>query len=123
MNAPVSTQQTVLAELNYLLPTQQRPRSFAFAPPGGAPRSTVVSEPHKLLVHDIRSAGQTFSLDQEGFAVVRHHSGVRDFQDEEQIRQVYYAEAERLLKDVTGADRIYTSFRMKPTNYCVAGCR
>ena len=107
MNIPTSTQQAVLAEMNYLVPTQQRPQSFAFTPPNGAPRSTVASEPHKLLVHDIRRSNWVFSLDQEGFAVVQHRSDVTDFQDEEQIRRIYYAEAERLLKEVTGADRVY----------------
>jgi hypothetical protein len=39
--------------------------------------------------------------------VVRHRSAVIDFQDESQLHDVYYAEAERLLKDVTGADRVH----------------
>jgi hypothetical protein len=46
-------------------------------------------------------------LDQEGFAVVRHRSGVRDFYDEDELRTVYYPEAERLIAEATGADRIF----------------
>ena len=36
-----------------------------------------------------------------------HRSDVTDFEDEAQIRGIYYAEAERLLKEITGADRVY----------------
>ena len=47
------------------------------------------------------------SLDQEGFDVLRHGSAVRDFYDEDEVRNVYYPEAERLLKEATGASRVF----------------
>jgi hypothetical protein len=95
------------AKLNYLVKTQERPRSFTYEPPDGSPRTTVATEPHQMAVYDLRGEEHAFTLDGEGFAVVRHDSRVTDFQDEAQIREVYYAEAERLLKDVTGADRVF----------------
>jgi hypothetical protein len=107
MSATIESTATVLAELNYLVPTGGRPRTFTYEPTDGSPRSTIEPEPHRLPIHDIRGEDRTFTLDGEGFAVVQHHSAVSSFEDEAQIREIYYAEAERLLKDVTGADRVY----------------
>jgi hypothetical protein len=95
------------AELNYIVPTQERPRSVTFEPAGGSLRTTVTTAPHRLPVHDLREGDHAFGLDGEGFTLVKHRSVVTDFQDEAQIRYTYYAEAERLLKDVTGADRVF----------------
>jgi hypothetical protein len=96
-----------IAELNYIVPTQDRPRTFTYAPPDGSPSTTVATQPHNLEIHDLREEDHAYSLDGEGFAVVQHQSSVSDFGDEAQIRDVYYAEAERLLKEVTGADRVF----------------
>ena len=46
------------------------------------------------------------SLDREGFALLTHRSAVTDFADEDQLRRIYYPEAERLVADVTGAARV-----------------
>jgi hypothetical protein len=97
----------VLGVLNYLVPTEERPRTFTFEPTDGSPRTSITPEPHRLPIHDIREEDRSFSLDGEGFAVIQHKSAVRDFEDEEQVCSVYYAEAERLLKEVTGADRVF----------------
>ena len=51
--------------------------------------------------------GDTVSLDREGFALVRQQSSVRDFYDDDEVRDVYYSEAERLIKAATGADRVF----------------
>src|SRR5579871_1986461 len=78
----------VLGELNYLAPTQGKPRTYAFDPPTGEPKSTALPEPHQVPVFDGRSISNSFSLDREGFALVRHPTAVRDFYDEKQIREV-----------------------------------
>jgi len=98
---------TTIAELNYIVPTTQRPRSFTYAPTDGSPRTTVTTEPHILPVGDLRQENGPFTLDDDGFALVRHQSAVTDFSDESQTRDVYYPEAERLLKELTGADRVF----------------
>ncbi len=46
------------------------------------------------------------SLDREGFAFAVHHSNVRNFYDEDEIRHVYYPEAVQLLKEITGATQV-----------------
>ncbi len=107
MSATIEPTTAVLAELNYLTPTAGRPRTFTYEPTDGSPRSTIKAESHRIPIHDIREEHRSFSLDGEGFAVVQHQSAVSDFADEAEISGVYYAEAERLLKEVTGADRVF----------------
>jgi len=97
----------VEAELNYLMPMAERPRNYAGEPPAGVPRSNAVNEPHLLAIRDVRPVASEVSLDGQGFAVIRQRSVVRDFDDEDEIRGVYYREAEALLKDVTGAARVH----------------
>jgi hypothetical protein len=104
---PITRPSTVLATLNYLAPTTERPRNYTYEPEPGTPRSTTVSEPHPVAINDIRSAGRKFTLDHDGFTVETHRSKVTNFLDEEQIRTIYYPEAEQLLKDTIGADRVH----------------
>lgn len=97
----------VKAELNYLAPTRQRPRTYTFDPPVGVARTTVVNDPHEVAIIDARRLLADVSLDEEGFGLVQHESAVRDFYDDEEVKRVYYPEAERLLKELTGADRVH----------------
>jgi hypothetical protein len=97
----------VEAELNYLSASGARPRTFTYDPPPGVPRSTIVNEPHVVQIHNARRSASEFALDTHGFGWVRHRSAVGNFYDEEEIKRVYYPEAEELLKEVTGADRVF----------------
>ena len=92
--------------LNYLAPMAERPMNLAYEPPAGVPRSTGVPEPHRMTIYDARRISGRLSLDSEGLAVVKHNSAVRDFYDEDELRRVYYPEAERLVAEVTGATRV-----------------
>src|SRR3981081_3111398 len=106
-NEKIAALSFVTADLNYLAPALDRPRTYTFEPPSGEPRSNIVPEPHTLPIHDIRPIGEAVSLDREGFALVRQDSEVKDFYDEDEVRSVYYPEAERLIKAATGADRVF----------------
>jgi hypothetical protein len=97
---------TTVAELNYLAPMAERPRNYTFDPPPGVPSSNVIPEPHKLAISDLRPIASSLSLDREGFRLVREKSEVRDFYDDREIREIYYPEAESLIKEATGADRV-----------------
>jgi hypothetical protein len=106
-SATIETLAGVRAELNYLAPGTARPRTYTYDPPAGTARSTVVNEPHTLFIADARPILRDVSLDEEGFALVRHQSRVADFYNEQEVRSVYYAEAEHVLKEATGADRVF----------------
>jgi hypothetical protein len=96
----------VKAELNYLAPTAEKPRTYTFDPPPGEPRSTVLPEPHVLPVFDGRLVAKNFSLDREGFQLVRHPTVVRNFYDDEEVRRVYYPAVEAFLRATLKADRV-----------------
>ena len=98
----------VEAELNYLAATAERPRNYTYDPPAGVARvQQAVREAHRVPVHDARPIAADLTLDREGFAVVHHASAVHDFYDEDELRRVYYAEAERLIVEATGASKVF----------------
>jgi hypothetical protein len=92
--------------LNYLAPMAERPMNLAYDPLTGDPRSTGVSEAYRMTIYDVRPVAARLSLDSEGLALVRHNTAVRDFYDENELRRVYYPEAERFVVEVTGATRV-----------------
>jgi hypothetical protein len=94
------------AELNYLAPIAGKPRTYAFDPPPGEPKSTALAEPHVLPIFDGRLIAKSFSLDREGFELVRHPTVVRNFYDDEEVRRVYYPAVEAFLKATLKADRV-----------------
>lgn len=97
----------VEAELNYMAPMAERPRYCAYETPPGVPSTNIVPEPHRLPIRDVRPMASSIALDAHGFGIVERRSEVRDFYDDDEIRRVYYPEAEALLKDITGADRVF----------------
>ena len=55
----------VTAELNYLAPTAGKPRTYAYDPPPGEPKTTALPEPHQVPIFDARliAAAAAFSHD------------------------------------------------------------
>jgi hypothetical protein len=96
----------VNAELSYLAPVSGKPRTYAFDPPPGEPKSTNLPEPHRVPIFDGRAIANTFSLDRQGFQLVRHPTAVKDFYNEAQIRGIYYPAAEAFLRATLKADRV-----------------
>src|SRR5215831_4031353 len=92
--------------LNYLMPMAERPINLAYDPPPGVPRSTGVPEAHCMTIYNVRPVAARLSLDSEGLALVTHRSAVKDFYDEDELRRVYYPEAEHLVAEATGASRV-----------------
>jgi hypothetical protein len=64
------------------------------------PRKRPPSEgnPRMMKIHDIRGTEDEYSLDKEGFQILKHSSAEKDFVDDDQVRKVYHAEIEELLK-------------------------
>ena len=96
----------VIGELNYLAPTEGKPRTYAFDPPPGEPKTTNLPEPHQVPILDARLIASQLSLDREGFALVRHPTTVRDFYDDAEVRRVYYPAAEAFIRATLKADRV-----------------
>ena len=96
----------VEANLHYLVPMAEKPVNYTYEPPAGIPRQNGIYEPQSLPIRNARSIVENLSLDREGFALSEHHTQVRNFYDEDELRNVYYREAEQLLKEVTGASQV-----------------
>jgi hypothetical protein len=97
----------VEAELNYLGPMTERPRSLAYDPVPGEARTNLVNEPRIVPIYDLRAVPGGTDLDREGFELLRDNSAVQNFYDEDELRRVYYPESERLIAEATGADRVF----------------
>jgi hypothetical protein len=96
----------VEAGLNYLEPTAEKPHWLEFEPPAGVPRTTAVYREHTVAIRDVRPVASTLSLEHEGFQLLTAPTSVRNFDDEEAIRTLYYAETISLLEELTGASRV-----------------
>jgi hypothetical protein len=97
----------VEATLQYFVPMAEKPRSYQYEPPPNVARTTAVHEPRKVAIQDLRSVAKQFSLDVQGAVLLPHKTAVRNFYDEEEVKAVYYTEAELLIAEATGAKRIH----------------
>jgi hypothetical protein len=107
IDRPASNLAHVEADLNFLGRMTERPRTYTFEPPPGVARSNIVTETHRVPIYDARGIVSDISLDREGFDLLRQTSAVRNFYDEDEVRSVYYPEAERLIAKATGASRVF----------------
>ncbi|KAE8347658.1 hypothetical protein BDV24DRAFT_170725 [Aspergillus arachidicola] len=60
-----------------------------------------------VTVHDVSGHELDYTLDKNGFQYYYHESREKDFLDDEKIAREYYPETEQLLKDATGASRVF----------------
>jgi hypothetical protein len=97
----------VNATLSYLRPMRERPRTLAYEPPPGVSQTNAVYEAQPVAIRNLRTLADETSLDREGFQFVRHRSAVRDFYDDDELRRVYFPEAECLIATVTSASRVF----------------
>lgn len=96
----------VVAPLNFLSPTSEKPVAYNYEPPPGVPARSGRYEEHPVPVRNARAIADQLSLDRQGFVLLRHPTEVTDFYDEAQIRAIYYLETERLMQRATGASRV-----------------
>jgi len=62
---------------------------------------------HELQIRDARPLRDSLSVDREGFELRQHDTAMTDFFDSEEIERVYNPEVEDLIKQATGARRVY----------------
>jgi hypothetical protein len=99
--------ETIEAMLNYFVDTGAMPVTLVGAPGGSDTRTDGgQSDPRRVVLRDGRLHADTFALERNGFRFVQHDTKVRDFYDEDEIRRVYYAEMETLVKAESGASRV-----------------
>lgn len=83
-----------------------KPVSATFGPGDTRHAHTGTYRDHIMRIENARSAAEEPSLDREGYRLVRHHTSVKDFYDDGEVRDVYYRELEELVKVETGCARV-----------------
>jgi len=104
----VAENASILASLNYLKSVDQRPVAYAYEPPAGVAPYSGINESTPVVIQNARvTAGPgELTLDKSGFQLLQHSTALRDFSEEQLIRDVYYPEVEAILKRATGASKI-----------------
>ena len=76
---------------------------------GKPPKPSIIGKPETydrpvqretMIVHDIRGDEDKFSLDKTGFLIYKHDSKEKDFRDEAKIKENYYPEIEKIMKEL-----------------------
>jgi hypothetical protein len=98
---------SVTATLHYLQRGAERPARYVTEPPPGAPAWNGIDDPHAVTIEDARGREAEFTLDRNGFALIKARTAVADFYSPEEIKRVYYPEVERLLRERLGASRVF----------------
>jgi hypothetical protein len=100
------TARPITATLHYLKRGAEKPARYVTDPPPGVPRWNGIDDPHDVRIEDARGREAEFTLDCNGFALIKAPTVVRDFYSADEVKQVYYPEVERLLRDTLGASRV-----------------
>jgi len=103
---PSNHDHVVNAQVKYLASATPKPVNYAYDPPAGVPRSSGKYVGQTVAIHNGREMLGMLSLDTNGFVLTEHETAVKDFYDPDEVKSVYYPEVERLLKRVTGAERV-----------------
>src|ERR1700739_3573029 len=70
---------SVVAPLNFLVPTAEKPVAYNYEPPPGVPARTGEGEQHQVAIRDARPLIGQLSLDREGFVLLHHQTAVKNF--------------------------------------------
>lgn len=95
------------ARLVYAVDTGEKLVNQTMEPGNMDRRVTGTYEDHPAFIRDGRPLRDTFDLDIHGFVFVDHPIAVPDFYVPENVRGIYYPEAEKLLLETTGARRVH----------------
>lgn len=99
--------QQVEALLTYLIHGARKPFAHTYQPPAGTALRSDADAIHTVTIRNARHCG--FSIDKEGFELVRFPTDVRNFYDDEEVRSLYYPEIVHRLKQLTGGTKVVVS--------------
>jgi hypothetical protein len=93
--------------LHYLKRGPEKPAYYRIEPPPGVPVWNGLDDPREVSIEDARGRESEFTLDGNGFALVKAPTAAANFYDPEEVKRVYYPEVEQLLRDRLGASRVF----------------
>ncbi len=94
----------VRAPLTFIIPQDEKPYFESSALTGNEPKVFFETEEKPVTICDMRAEGDRFSLEVEGFELLRHPTEVDDLYDDTAVTGAYYEETVALLKRHLGAD-------------------
>lgn len=97
---------TVRAALTFIIPQDEKPYFESSALTGGEPKVFFQTEQKAVDIRDMRVEAGRFSLDEQGFELLRQPTAVDDLYDDEAVTGPYYEELAALLKRHLGGDRV-----------------
>lgn len=98
---------TVKGLLQFTIPTGETPVTQVSDSGGGRTDPKTGSyEMKEITIHDGRPIAGELDMEVQGFEFHRVATAVTDFTDDEQVRNIYYPELEKLLLEETGAEKV-----------------
>lgn len=87
-------------DINYAVPGSEQ----IFYPTDRA-RSNMPAQSHRMPIFDMRAVRDRLSFDRNGFVLVEQPSAVANLRDPEEVASAYLPEVERLVMQLTGAEK------------------
>ena len=97
----------VEADMNYIVDDGIPPVRYVDWPEEEHKAHRPAYETRRMRVENGRTCGVDFTLPTRGFRFLAQTPAIEDFYDEEEILRVYYPETEALIKQQSGAKRVY----------------
>ena len=99
--------EAVTATIPYTPDTGEKLVNETFGPNNMHRRREGPVDPHPMKIENGRQRAGGFELERNGFVFVEHRTAVKDFFDKSRLEAEYYPEVERLIKQASGASRVF----------------
>jgi hypothetical protein len=96
----------IRSSFNYTRDDGSVPEIYFYEPPPGTVGHPPGNDPREMPIHDGWARADGFSLDREGFALKTFHHGFDRFDDDEAVRQEFYAPVAEFVRTTVGARRV-----------------
>ncbi|MGI9411422.1 MAG: CmcJ/NvfI family oxidoreductase [Hyphomicrobiaceae bacterium] len=96
----------VRGALTFIVPQEKKPEFHSSALTGGDPKVFFEVEERFVDIADMRERADEFTVEHEGFELVRSETAVADLYDDDAVQTTYYREIEELLLERFGASRV-----------------
>lgn len=97
----------VEADMNYIVDDGIPPVRYVDWPEEEHKAHRPAYETRRMRIENGRNCGQAFTLPTHGFRLLAQTPAIQDFYNEDEILRVYYPETEALIKEQSGAKRVY----------------
>lgn len=97
---------SIEATINYHDRREAEPSGTAILDLSDHSKTNFILDPRPMVVRNGRLADPPLSLERNGVVLLRWPTAVADFFDQAQIEEIYTAEVQAMLREVTGSDEV-----------------